>query len=134
MRKALIWRLDTGLDALNIASLDPLYLDSGPDGGLPLYSMHPRLKDRLGRPTAVLRLARVQRTEDGSLEALKEFILAAFEASRRYMLDLTERAADDKPVLQLVLILDLHGAGMSNLEMELLPFMLGVRSRRPRRG
>lgn len=114
IRKAIKWRISQDLDGQSMLSLDPIYTQTD-DEGMPLFVLHPRLNDKLGRPAAVLTLRRVQRTDDGSLDALKEFITVSFEACRRYMLDLTEKAPADKPVLQMVLLVDLEHAGMSNL-------------------
>ncbi|BGP22182.1 hypothetical protein JCM10295v2_001060 [Rhodotorula toruloides] len=115
------WRLTSHLRHLSPASIHSLYLTK------PLFFFHPSLVDRFGRPCAVLNLKYVQRTEDGRLDALKEFVRLGWEVGRRYLSDLSRRAREEHdPKLQMVVIVDLDGAGMSNLEVELLPFFLDL--------
>ncbi|GAA5932149.1 hypothetical protein JCM3775_004251 [Rhodotorula graminis] len=115
------WRLTSSLQYLSPANVDPLYLDQ------PLFFFHPDLVDRFGRPCAVLNLRHVKRTDDGTLDALKDYARLGWEIGRRYLTDLSRRAAEGgDPKLQIVVIVDLEGAGMSNLEMELLPFFLDL--------
>ncbi|BGP05337.1 hypothetical protein JCM10049v2_001142 [Rhodotorula toruloides] len=115
------WRLTSHLRHLSPASIHSIYLTK------PLFFFHPSLVDRFGRPCAVLNLKYVQRTEDGRLDALKEFVRLGWEVGRRYLSDMSRRAGDDQdPKLQMVVIVDLDGAGMSNLEVELLPFFLDL--------
>ncbi|KAH8917759.1 hypothetical protein BT69DRAFT_1286334 [Atractiella rhizophila] len=89
----------------------------------PLMFYHPELQDKWGRPCAVINVKQVKRYPEGSLEGLKEFIAFQWELGRRY---LSEIAGEDMKVLQMVLIVDLDGAGMSNMEVELLPFFLDL--------
>lgn len=101
------------LSNLSPTLLSPLYLTQ------PLFFFHPALHDRFGRPCAVLNLRHVTRTEDGELDGLKEFIRMGWEVGRRWMAD-SSRAdeGDDVPSeakVQMVVIVDLEGAGMSNL-------------------
>jgi hypothetical protein len=49
-----------------------------------------------------------------------------WEVARRYLAELTRKRGDDDPVVQVVLIVDVGGSGMSNLELELLPMMLDL--------
>ncbi|BGP37154.1 hypothetical protein JCM10450v2_001060 [Rhodotorula kratochvilovae] len=115
------WRLTSSLRYLSPAAAHPLYLTK------PLFFFHPTLVDRFGRPCAVLNLRHVQRTEDGTLDALKDYARLGWEIGRRYLTDLSGKGASgDDPKLQMVVIVDLEGAGMSNLEMELLPFFLDL--------
>ncbi|GAA5878574.1 hypothetical protein JCM3774_004070, partial [Rhodotorula dairenensis] len=115
------WRLTSGLLELTPASISALYLSK------PLFFFHPDLYDRFGRPCAVLNLKHVQRTEDGKLDDLKDYVRFGWEVARRYLSDLSRRAASPQdPTLQMVVIVDLDQAGMSNLEFELLPFFLDL--------
>lgn len=104
------WRLTSGLLELTPASISSLYLSK------PLFFFHPDLYDRFGRPCAVLNLKHVQRTEDGKLDDLKDYVRFGWEVARRYLSDLSRRAASTRdPTLQVVVIVDLDQAGMSNL-------------------
>ncbi|KWU45647.1 hypothetical protein RHOSPDRAFT_32569 [Rhodotorula sp. JG-1b] len=115
------WRLTSGLLQLTPASISSLYLTK------PLFFFHPDLYDRFGRPCAILNLKHVQRTEDGNLDALKDYVRFGWEVARRYLSDLSRSAASTQDAtLQMVVIVDLDQAGMSNLEFELLPFFLDL--------
>ena len=104
------WRLASGLLQLTPASISSLYLTK------PLFFFHPDLYDRFGRPCAILNLKHVQRTEDGNLDALKDYVRFGWEVARRYLSDLSRGAASAQdPTLQMVVIVDLDQAGMSNL-------------------
>lgn len=108
LHATLAWRLSS----LSLpATLDPLYATQ------PLFFFHPSLSDKFGRPCAVLNLRLVSRTEDGELEALKEFVRVGWEVGRRWLSDLSaEKGGDgDEVKVQMVVIVDLEGAGMSNL-------------------
>ncbi|GAA6000778.1 hypothetical protein JCM10207_004656 [Rhodosporidiobolus poonsookiae] len=121
LHATLHWRFTSSLRNLTAASIAPTYRTH------PLFFFHPALADRFGRPCAVLNLRHVQRTDDGSLDSLKDFIRVCWEAGRRYLSDLSRQAGEqDDPKLQMVLIVDLEGAGMSNLEVELLPFFMDL--------
>ncbi|KAL8280540.1 hypothetical protein RQP46_007188 [Phenoliferia psychrophenolica] len=117
LHATLTWRLTSSLSTLSPASVSPLYLTH------PLFFFHPSLADRFGRPCAVLNLRHVSRTDDGELDALKEFVRLGWEIGRRWLTDLSK---DGEPKLQMVVIVDLEGAGMSNLEVELLPFFMDL--------
>lgn len=93
--------------SLSPASIDPLYLND------PLFFFHPQLLDRFGRPCAILNLRYVARTQDGQLDGIKDFIRLGWETSRRWLSDLSRKKG--QPQLQIVVIVDLEGAGMSNL-------------------
>ncbi|GAA6061707.1 hypothetical protein JCM10212_004939 [Sporobolomyces blumeae] len=121
LHATLSWRLSPSFQHLSPASVPSLYLTN------PLFFFHPRLIDRFGRPCAVLNLRHVHRTEDGKLDALKDFARLGWETGRRWLSDLSRarvNAAD--PTLQMVVIVDLDQAGMSNLEVELLPFFMDL--------
>ncbi|GAA5851015.1 hypothetical protein JCM8547_009155 [Rhodosporidiobolus lusitaniae] len=115
------WRLTSSIRSLSPSSLPPAYLAN------PLLFFHPSLADRFGRPCAILNLRHVQRAPDGGLDGLKDLVRLTWEMGRRYLTDLS-RTADDKadPKLQMVVIVDLDGAGMANLEVELLPFFMDL--------
>ncbi|KAM0749082.1 hypothetical protein T439DRAFT_349160 [Meredithblackwellia eburnea MCA 4105] len=130
LHATVVWRL-TQAAHLSISTVAPLYLSR------PLFFFHPALLDRFGRPCAVLNLKHVSRTEDGELDALKDFVRLGWEIGRRWLTDLSrqcqkkaeeggEEDGKDKVMLQMVLIVDLEGAGMSNLEVELLPFFMDL--------
>ncbi|GAA5955131.1 hypothetical protein JCM21900_001620 [Sporobolomyces salmonicolor] len=123
LHATLSWRLTSSLRTLTPASISSLYLTN------PLFFFHPSLMDRFGRPCAVLNLRYVQRTVDGALDALKDLVRLGWETGRRWLSDLSRRGRGDgegEPTLQMVVIVDLEGAGMSNLEVELLPFFMDL--------
>ncbi|GAA94558.1 uncharacterized protein L969DRAFT_47773 [Mixia osmundae IAM 14324] len=128
LQATLHWRLESGLDTLSASSIEPQYIDA------PVFYFHPDLLDRSGRPCGILNLQHVSRPPDGSLDSLKEFIAFGWEIARRWLADLsrislassTEDEADGRPIIQLVVIVDLAGAGMSNLEVELLPYFIDL--------
>ncbi|BGP13285.1 hypothetical protein JCM10213_004945 [Rhodosporidiobolus nylandii] len=118
LHATLHWRLSSSLLTLSSSALPPPYVAKPP------LFFHPSLVDKTGRPCAVLSLSNVQRTQDGSLDGLKDLARLIWEIGRRWLTDLSEE--DDKPKLQMVLLVDLEGAGMSNLEVELLPFFMDL--------
>ncbi|KAK4052025.1 hypothetical protein OIV83_002319 [Microbotryomycetes sp. JL201] len=121
VQHTLVWRFkpDSVLRSLEPNKLDPLYTTNA------LFFFHPDLVDKFGRPCAVINLRHVQRTEDGQLDALKDVIRLGWEVGRRWLTDLSTKAQQATDVkLQIVVIVDLDGAGMSNLEVELLPFFM----------
>ncbi|KAK4051261.1 hypothetical protein OIO90_004742 [Microbotryomycetes sp. JL221] len=125
IHSTLVWRfnpdpLESPLTRLDSPTkLDPLYTTNA------LFFFHPQLVDKFGRPCAVINLKHVQRTSDGQLDALKDVIRLGWEVGRRWLTDLTNQATTQDDVkLQIVVIVDLEGAGMSNLEVELLPFFM----------
>jgi hypothetical protein len=63
----------------------------------------------------VLNLKHVQRTEDGKLDALKDLSKLGWEIGRRWLSDLSRSRKGQEPTLQMVVIVDLDQAGMSNL-------------------
>lgn len=64
------------------------------------------------------------RPDDATLDSLKEYLAFTLEIIRRYLADLSKRDAGGRPVVQVVFMLDLAGASLSNLEMDLLPFIM----------
>lgn len=62
----------------------------------------------------MLNLRHVARTPDGELEGLKEFIRLGWEIGRRWLSDLSKEGEEEVKI-QMVVIVDLEGAGMSNL-------------------
>ncbi|EPQ30994.1 uncharacterized protein PFL1_01183 [Pseudozyma flocculosa PF-1] len=136
---SIAWRIKTDLDLLSIASLHPLYV-SPPAPQPPLFWANSSFKDRFGRPCGVISLRCVERTEQNTLDELKEYIVACMEIMRRYIADLNARHRHEKagasrtagpadgqhPVIQAVIAVDLQGSGMANLELELLPFLLDL--------
>lgn len=119
LRRTLRWRLASSLDLVSPGSLDPLYSER------PLFYLHPHLRDRFGRHSAVVNLRHIVRPEDGSLDSFKEFIAFQLEVARRFLADLTRRDGG-KPHVQIVLILNLSGASLSNFEVEMLPFIVDL--------
>ncbi|GAA6009894.1 hypothetical protein JCM11491_000855 [Sporobolomyces phaffii] len=120
LHATLTWRATSSLRTLTPTSIPDVYLSN------PLFFFHPDLIDRFGRPCAVLNLRYVQRTADGKLDALKDLSKLGWEIGRRWLSDLSKRRKSQEPTLQMVVIVDLEQAGMSNLEMELLPFFMDL--------
>ncbi|CAO1624847.1 unnamed protein product [Parajaminaea phylloscopi] len=137
------WRLRTDLDMLSVESLHPLYV-SPPQHRPALFWMGSRLIDRLGRPCGVISLQSLERTEERTLDECKEYIVACMEIVRRRICQLRRQAhgkrssaaeSDDEAQalseasggpLQMVVAFDLQSSSMSNLELELLPFLLDL--------
>ncbi|GAA5964478.1 hypothetical protein JCM3765_006295 [Sporobolomyces pararoseus] len=120
LHATLSWRTSSSIRTLTPAAIPSVYLSN------PLFFFHPELIDRFGRPCAVLNLKHVQRTEDGKLDALKDLSKLGWEIGRRWLSDLSRSRKGQEPTLQMVVIVDLDQAGMSNLEMELLPFFMDL--------
>jgi hypothetical protein len=109
LHATLTWRNSSSLRTLTPAAIPSVYLSN------PLFFFHPDLIDRFGRPCAVLNLKHVQRTEDGKLDALKDLSKLGWEIGRRWLSDLSRSRKGQEPTLQMVVIVDLDQAGMSNL-------------------
>ncbi|SCV72814.1 BQ2448_4351 [Microbotryum intermedium] len=134
LQATLSYRLSSSFTSLSIQSIDPIYLET------PLFFFHPSLRDHFGRPCGVLNLRRVTRTEDGQLDELKNFVKLGWEVARRWLTALSNEAdsqegvGKDQVMLQIVVIVDLEGAGMANLvstsllpfDVELLPFFMDM--------
>ncbi|SCZ91997.1 BZ3500_MvSof-1268-A1-R1_Chr5-3g08271 [Microbotryum saponariae] len=115
LQATLSYRLSSSFTSLSLHSIDPIYLET------PLFFFHPSLRDRFGRPCGVLNLRRVTRTEDGQLDELKNFVKFGWEVARKWLTALSKEAdrqeeeGKDQVMLQIVMIVDLEGAGMANL-------------------
>lgn len=92
-------------------SLSP---SSNPYAQTPTFFFHPALSDRFGRPAGVLNLRDVRRAPDGSLDALKEFVRGRWEEGRR-LLEAKGKGEAGEACVQMVVIVDLEGAGMANM-------------------
>ena len=119
LKKTLRWRLTSSLDLCSFSSMDPIYSEK------PLVFIHPSVQDKFGRHAAILNLSLVVRPEDGRLDSLKEYVAFTLEISRRYLADLSKRDKEH-PRIQIVFLLDLAKANLSNLEIELLPFVVDL--------
>ncbi|GBC16053.2 major sperm protein [Rhizophagus irregularis DAOM 181602=DAOM 197198] len=120
--KALIsdlrWRIEHNVDSITLADVHPLFIEKG------LFFFHKT--DKFGRPCAVVNLREYKR-EDGAptIDEVKKFIIYNAEVARRLLLDKTMNSRDG-PVLQYVILLDLKGAGVSTLDVELVPFTIDI--------
>ncbi|KAL7411232.1 hypothetical protein BDY24DRAFT_417299 [Mrakia frigida] len=120
----LLFRLTHQIDLISLSSLSTQYPEAGLFYFLPFEK---GVQDRKGRPVAVLNMKEVRRTEDGGLGGLKENVLWTFEVARRYLRDLNARLKDgEDPILAFTVLVDVAGASMSNLELELLPYLLDI--------
>jgi hypothetical protein len=113
LHATLTYRLSHPPLSVKSASLPALYLSE------PLFFFHPSLIDKCGRPCGVLNLRLVSRTEDGELDGLKEFVRLGWEVGRRWLTELSKQKEGGVKV-QMVLIVDLDGAGMSNLVSQVI--------------
>ncbi|KAG0146747.1 hypothetical protein CROQUDRAFT_132923 [Cronartium quercuum f. sp. fusiforme G11] len=128
------WRLNSSIHTISPSQIDPLYLRQ------PLFFFHPDLKDKWSRPCAILNLKHVCRSDDGSLDGLKQFIAWSWEIGRRYIQHTNSVTLDNlfaqpstasqlEPSalqLQMVLMVDLKDATLNNLELELLPYFIDL--------
>ncbi|RHZ88028.1 hypothetical protein Glove_26g96 [Diversispora epigaea] len=112
------WRIDNNVDSLAIQDIHPLLMEKG------LFFIHKT--DKFNRPCAIFSLRKYLR-EDGSptIDEIKKYIIFNAEVIRRLLLD-RSRESRDGPVLQYVIILDLKGAGVSTLDLELAPFTVDI--------
>ncbi|CAI2172862.1 19758_t:CDS:2 [Funneliformis geosporum] len=118
LKSDLRWRVENKVDSISLADIHPLFVEKG------LFFFHKT--DKFGRPCAVFNLREYKR-DDGSptIEEVKKFIIYNAEVARRMLLDRT-RESRDGPVLQYVILLDLKGAGVSTLDIELVPFTIDI--------
>ncbi|CAG8503755.1 7443_t:CDS:2 [Funneliformis mosseae] len=118
LKSDLRWRVENNVDTISLADVHPLFVEKG------LFFFHKT--DKFGRPCAVFNLREYKR-DDGSptIEEVKKFIIYNAEVARRMLLDRT-RESRDGPVLQYVILLDLKGAGVSTLDLELVPFTIDI--------
>lgn len=107
LHDTLVWRMTSSIAALSTANCSPAYVNE------PLFFFHPDLVDKFGRPCGVINLKYVKRDEDGELTDIKEYIKLMWETSRRWLSDSSKKTG--KPALQMVVIVNLAGASMSNL-------------------
>lgn len=108
--------------------------------------------DRFNRPCGVISLRSLERTEERTLDECKEYIVASMEIVRRRICQMRFKYEDQKRVphiaegdnddeddeeavalvaasggpLQMIIAFDLQSSSMSNLELELLPFLLDL--------
>lgn len=122
--KTLQWRLEGGIDALAHDLLHSTYMRSTRNH-IPLFWMHTRFRDRLGRPCLYVRLQHVERTDEG-LRELKTTVIGIFEVMRRYLLHINRRSKRGDPVVQCVTLIDVAESGLSNMELEMLPFFVDL--------
>lgn len=120
LQRTLKWRLESSIDMVAPSSIDTLYSEN------PLFYLHPSIKDKFGRPAAVINMRWMVRPEDSSLDSLKEFMAFMLEIARRYLADLSKRDSAGSPHIQMVILLDLAGSSLSNLEVEMLPFIMDL--------
>jgi hypothetical protein len=110
INSTLIYRLNSF-----ILSSIPLILPININNEDPLFFFHPNLNDKLGRPAAILNLKLVKRNHQGQLDELKDNIRLGWEMGRRYLNDLSFNQSKLKLKIQMVVMVDLQGANMSNL-------------------
>ncbi|KAG9294526.1 hypothetical protein G9A89_008637 [Geosiphon pyriformis] len=120
--KALIanihWRIENGVDNLSLDDIHPRHLKNG------LFFFHKT--DKFNRPYAVINLRHHKRDEESpSLEEMKKYIVFNTEIARKLMWDATKESKET-PILQYVVLLDLKGASVSSLNIELGPFMMDI--------
>ena len=122
--KTLQWRLEGAIDALPQDLVHSPFMDAT-SNGIPLFWMHSQFRDRLGRPCLYVRLQHVERLPEG-LRELKAAIIACFDIMRRYLQYVNHRTRRSKPVLQWVAMVDVTDVGLSNMELEMLPFLIDL--------
>lgn len=118
------WRMEGAIDELPQDLLHSPYMDTTASG-VPLFWMHSRFRDKLGRPALYARLQNVDRMPNG-LQDLKKTIIATFEMMRRYLVRINRRTKRGDPVVQCVVVLDVMDAGLSNIELDMLPFFMDL--------
>ncbi|CAG8645539.1 10101_t:CDS:2 [Cetraspora pellucida] len=106
------WRVENQVDNISIQDINQDFIERG------LFFFHKT--DKYNRPCAILNLRQYVR-EDGSptMEEVKKYIIFNAEVARRLLLD-KSRESRDGPILQYVILLDLKGAGVSALSLDLL--------------
>lgn len=118
------WLLEGDIIDLATDLLHSPYM-SRTKNGVPLFWIHSRFRDRMGRPCLLVRLQHVERAPDG-LRELKANIIASMDVMRRYLRHVNRRCTKTAPVLQSVLLVDVSEAGIFNFELELLPFLVDL--------
>lgn len=122
--KTLQWRLEGAIDALPQELVHSPYMDAT-SNGIPLFWIHSQFRDRLGRPCLYVRLQHVERLPEG-LRELKAAVIACFDIMRRYLHHVNQRTRRSQPVLQWVAMIDVSEVGLSNMELEMLPFLIDL--------
>ncbi|CAG8540554.1 14280_t:CDS:2 [Ambispora leptoticha] len=127
------WRIENNIDSFMLTDVHPYYLRNG------LFFLHDKT-DRFGRPYAVVNLREftkpsqsAQNTDEEeydssfppTVEESKRYIMFCAEVARKLMWDMTKQAKEF-PVLQYSVLLDLKGAGVSSLDIELGHFMMDL--------
>ncbi|CAG8560871.1 16907_t:CDS:2 [Dentiscutata erythropus] len=112
------WRAENHVDTISLQDVPRDFVERG------LFFFHKT--DKFNRPCAILNLREYVR-EDGSpsLNEVKKYIIFNAEVARRMLLDKSKESRDG-PVLQYVILLDLKGAGVSALSLDLLRFTTDV--------
>ena len=120
---SLEWRRASAIEAAADGALLSPYM-SGTHDHVPLFWLHSRFRDRLGRPCLYVALRHFERGADGALGDLRDAIVVCLEVARRYLARVNRRRRSAvPPVLQLTVALDMCGAGATNLELEMLPYV-----------
>lgn len=122
--KTLQWRFEGGIDDLPTELLHSEYI-SGTANGVPLFWLHSRFRDWLGRPCLYFRLQQVERAPDG-LRDVKTTIIAMMDVVRQYLHHVNRRSPRADPVLQACIAVDVKESGISNFELELFPFLVDL--------
>lgn len=112
------WRAENHVDSISLQDVPRDFTERG------LFFFHKA--DKFNRPCAILNLREYVR-EDGSpsFNEVKKYIIFNAEVARRLLLDKSKESRDG-PVLQYVIILDLKGAGVSTLSLDLLRFTTDI--------
>ncbi|CAG8483658.1 10388_t:CDS:10 [Acaulospora colombiana] len=112
------WRIENQVDTLSIQDVHLSLIERG------LFFIHKT--DKFNRPCAIINL-REYFHENGSptIEEIKKFIIFVAEVARRLLWDRNKKSGDE-PVLQYVILLDLKGAGVTTLDLELGPFAVDI--------
>jgi len=112
------WRAENHVDSISLQDVPRDFIERG------LFFFHKA--DKFNRPCAILNLREYVR-EDGSpsFNEVKKYIIFNAEVARRLLLDKSKESRDG-PVLQYVIVLDLKGAGVSTLSLDLLRFTTDI--------
>ncbi|OLL25150.1 CRAL-TRIO domain-containing protein [Neolecta irregularis DAH-3] len=98
-----------------------------------LFFIIPHAFDIHGRPVGVLRVRNMIRENgDAGTKAIKDLIAFQLEIARKYMWALTSENWEEfgmeasKAITRFVVVVDLEGAGMSNVAANLIPYFIGL--------
>ncbi|WFC99777.1 hypothetical protein MYAM1_002522 [Malassezia yamatoensis] len=122
--KSIKWHLEADVCALATDLLHSEYM-SDTKNGMPLFWLHSKFRDRLGRPCLAMRLQIAERALDG-LRELKTIIIASIDVVRRYLRFVNRKCPQSGAVLQSVLVVDVSESGIFNFDLELLPFLVDL--------